>query len=1062
MNNQNDLGLKDPRKNKKSKSWIGIIFFVLVIGIVAFFAYNAYTEYMNQEYYVRFYEDSNSWTACSSVKTKGNERIELPENPTKKGYVFDGWYVDQGTWQDKFTEDYLLNKKLDRDLKVYAKWVEKEGPKEISTASELKSISLDGDYILTNDIDLENDYWACNFGSKESPFTGTFDGNGYTISNIRKPLFAYSSGIIKNVGIENANIEFDNVYSYSSFGCLVNVNDGTVSNCFVSSSDLTIKVDDVGATVGLLVGRNNNIVENCYTKEHCGVSVLYGSRYRDSYDYSAGGLIGTNWGVVDLCYAGGSADAYGADENSAGGLVGLNYGTIKRSYSTGYVDANTYAGGLVGCNYGSIIHSYSSALTSSSGTAGGLVGYMREWSTGKGLIINCYASGNVSGGKYAGGFIGENQDCYVANCYSVGFVSSSGGTKGGFIASNYGTVSNCYQSSSDNADISSVLVATTSNLKSKQWVELNLWRTELDAWEFSSDYPVINKDFSNRIIEISTAEDLNKLQGAALTCDYKLTADIDLKGAEWNPIICVYGTFDGNGYCISNFKFSNPGYKVGFISHNLGNIDGLSITDCTIDITSTNDFYLGVLVAYNEGGRITECNVSANVNLNYTNEYQYNYAVASGMVGYNNNGVVSGCTTNVPISVIIGEDDGSFMLGGLVGVNYDESVIKDSNYTGNITVNVNKEDTDVEIGGITANNAGEINNCYAMSTINVNTVLSYSSVEVGILAGTNEGVITNSSTTGTVKLEADSIDSYSSAGTGGLVGSNGGSISNSYASADVQSIGTAGGLVAYNSSSISSSYAIGNIESGNRSGGLAGSNSGRIENCYSIGKVTSNGTAGGLVASNSGVIKKSYSSGNVIGNEYAGGFAGSSSGTITQCYSTGSSEAKDYDGRAGGFVGSNTGNVNNCYATGNVITSTTSTRYSMYAGGFVGYNYGDFNEKGVIKNCYATGNVTSQKYAGGFVGYSYMGTIENCFAVGNVSAGDTTGSQVGGFIGYNDLGVVNNCYRNSDQLIEGETISNDGTQKTTTELQSKAFIDSLGWDATIWQCIDGTAPTLIS
>ena len=40
-----------------------------------------------------------------TVTTAGNETIEMPEDPVKDGFVFDGWYLDEETWQHPFTAD---------------------------------------------------------------------------------------------------------------------------------------------------------------------------------------------------------------------------------------------------------------------------------------------------------------------------------------------------------------------------------------------------------------------------------------------------------------------------------------------------------------------------------------------------------------------------------------------------------------------------------------------------------------------------------------------------------------------------------------------------------------------------------------------------------------------------------------------------------------------------------------------------------------------------------------------------------------------------------------------
>lgn len=59
-----------------------------------------------------------------TVSTGGREIIEMPENPTKDGYIFDGWYLDKDAWEKPFDADCLLDAPLSSDMSVYAKWEE--------------------------------------------------------------------------------------------------------------------------------------------------------------------------------------------------------------------------------------------------------------------------------------------------------------------------------------------------------------------------------------------------------------------------------------------------------------------------------------------------------------------------------------------------------------------------------------------------------------------------------------------------------------------------------------------------------------------------------------------------------------------------------------------------------------------------------------------------------------------------------------------------------------------------------------------------------------------------
>ena len=60
----------------------------------------------------------------ATITTAGNATIEMPEDPEKEGYTFDGWYWDKDVWEEPFTANSLLDAPLSSDMKVYAKWTE--------------------------------------------------------------------------------------------------------------------------------------------------------------------------------------------------------------------------------------------------------------------------------------------------------------------------------------------------------------------------------------------------------------------------------------------------------------------------------------------------------------------------------------------------------------------------------------------------------------------------------------------------------------------------------------------------------------------------------------------------------------------------------------------------------------------------------------------------------------------------------------------------------------------------------------------------------------------------
>lgn len=71
----------------------------------------------------------------AAIDANGEEAIKMPENPTKDGYIFDGWYLDNDMWQTPFDESSLLGKPLSSNISVYAKWK--------SNGVRVESVTLD-------------------------------------------------------------------------------------------------------------------------------------------------------------------------------------------------------------------------------------------------------------------------------------------------------------------------------------------------------------------------------------------------------------------------------------------------------------------------------------------------------------------------------------------------------------------------------------------------------------------------------------------------------------------------------------------------------------------------------------------------------------------------------------------------------------------------------------------------------------------------------------------------------------------------------------------------------
>ncbi len=425
--------------------------------------------------------------------------------PSVDGMVFYGWFDGNGT---RFTDEAgNLLVTPDEYVVLYAV-IYPEGYTPISTAEELKNISLNGKYILLNDIDLGGAEWT-PIGTSDDPFIGEFDGQGYAISNFKITprvyvgLFGYNEGVIKNLGVENftVNVSLSSGYRGNVYtGGLVGYNSGAITNSYATgevgaTSTSTYTFTSFYVYAGGLVGYNSGAITNSYATGNVSATSSASSAYAGGlvgYNTSsggitnsyatgnvsatssassayAGGLVGynTSSGGITNSYAAGDVSATGSYSAYAGGLVGVNdSGSILNSYAAGEVSATSsysrsyaYAGGLVGDNSGSITNSYATgdvSATSSgsyaSASAGGLVGY------NSGSITNSYATGNVSAtysssNAYAGGLVGYNSgdilNSYAAGnvrATSAGSTSSSSAYAGGLVGENDGgSITNCYR-----------------------------------------------------------------------------------------------------------------------------------------------------------------------------------------------------------------------------------------------------------------------------------------------------------------------------------------------------------------------------------------------------------------------------------------------------------------------------------------------------------------------------------------------------------------------------------------------------------------------------------------
>lgn len=69
--------------------------------------------------------ETNGGQMVQSIEYDGKTNIKMPVEPTKEGFEFLGWYWDKDILEEPFTNETLKNKKISKEVTVYAKWKEK-------------------------------------------------------------------------------------------------------------------------------------------------------------------------------------------------------------------------------------------------------------------------------------------------------------------------------------------------------------------------------------------------------------------------------------------------------------------------------------------------------------------------------------------------------------------------------------------------------------------------------------------------------------------------------------------------------------------------------------------------------------------------------------------------------------------------------------------------------------------------------------------------------------------------------------------------------------------------
>ena len=500
---------------------------------------------------------------------------------------------------------------------------------------------------LTANIDLKNEEWTPigtkvyvgEFGQPESRyFQGTFDGDGHQIANLT---------------ITGRN-EYVGLFGY--------VRNATIQNCNVAGE--VSGYNFAGGIVGAVDGKTNNIL-NCSFQGN-----VTGNMY-------VGGIVGQvqNQCEVSSCYAIGTV--HGGNDK-VGGIAGEGRDAIKNCYALADVSAGgKFVGGIAGdASSVTIENCYYSGEVSARGSAGGIVGNV--W---RGTIQNCVS--------LAESVTGSNTNRIVGNIYNL------------TLTNNYAW-SDPALSADDDAGLNGANFTYTNGTLSKQFSEI--FKND-SAWKFTDNgLPILKNTGGTQLSElpkcmtgvgfdgfgiktnpylIEDAEDLKLLaekvnSGEAYANTYfKQTADIDLNNeTNWTPIGTVTndgkdarpfkGTFDGDGYKITNLKVTGNSNNAGLF----GYVDGAIIQNCNVTGEVNGYDYVGGVVGNAYGKtQILSCSFRGDV----TGEDSYIGGIAGSA-----RGTIKNCYALADVTAT------EFIAGGIAGYAY-HVTIENCYYGGNVS-----------------------------------------------------------------------------------------------------------------------------------------------------------------------------------------------------------------------------------------------------------------------------------------------------------------------------------------------------------------------------------------
>ena len=559
-------------------------------------------------------------------------------------------------------------------------------------------------------------------GTFSKKYTGTFDGNGHTISGL------YFNNTTNSYYPDGGN----------NVGLIGSASSATIKNVGVIDSYLKGR-DYVGGICGF-----NGKITNCHN-----TGTVSGSKY-------VGGICGSS-GTQTNCYNTGTVSG---SSSNVGGICGYA-GTLTNCYNTGTVSGSSdRVGGI--CGYaGTLTNCYNTGTVSGTSNVGGLCGE-------SGTLTNCYNTGTVLGNSFVGGICGyggTQRNCYyLAGCAKDGknvVQYGVGNAKGRTTADEAGKTTAATAEKFASGEITYLLNGSTSEGDLVWYQTLGVGNDAYPVFDnthavvyATQPCPSFSNDASKTHKEHQSTDDVTgycttcgqfAAQGSLVTesnySSLNLSADfvgyyaisnsgelywfaneVNNGNTAINAVLTDNIVVNENVLKANGTLNSTPTYSwtpIGTSAYNYaGTFDGNGHTISGLFLNNTNKSYVG-LIGYANGATIK--------NVGVIDSYLKGNQYAGGICGYGSNSTITNCYNTGTVSV------SDSYVGGICG------------YSGTITNchNTGRVSGSYQYSGGICGYSGTITNCYNTGT------LSGTMYNVGGICGSN-GTQTNCYNTGTV------------------------------------------------------------------------------------------------------------------------------------------------------------------------------------------------------------------------------------------------------------------------------------------------------------------------